>query len=467
MNLDDDDGGGARAAGAGKDVVAEREFDKESAAAAHRAAAHHAASRAPGASAIDAKERGNVAFRAGEYDAAAACYDAALEMMSRERGVVEVRCSRARAHGDGARRFVDYRDAAVCYANRAAARLMRASCVVGAASASAASAIRAANDVRLALEDCLNALSADPSFDRARLRAGTCLMKLGAFREAARTFDACAPRDATGGESEARKLAAEALRAAALTRTMRTVTLPSLRSGFLDAAARGVAAAMRTVAGHADAAAADADADADADAARRAIAIATPLAALAPHASHVAETRARALFILGDLAAAARVASFEGLGGDREDIERRDGDGDGGDDAATMVRVPDGDGDGDVLAWWRVVIPPLAEYATGRVTDRHRAVFARFGGKTKAEIAADLARDAARGDDSGARCSVLRLRERFVSFRFVSFRFVSFRFVSFRFSSPVRLPGFNGRFQRTSPRFRRTRDRARVRLTIR
>ena len=72
---------------------------------------------------------------------------------------------------------------------------MRASCVVGAASASAASAIRAANDVRLALEDCLNALSADPSFDRARLRAGTCLMKLGAFREAARTFDACAPRE--------------------------------------------------------------------------------------------------------------------------------------------------------------------------------------------------------------------------------------------------------------------------------
>jgi len=42
-----------------------------------------------------------------------------------------------------------------------------------------------------AVADCCAALAADPEFDRARLRAGTCLMKLGAFGEAEAAFRLC------------------------------------------------------------------------------------------------------------------------------------------------------------------------------------------------------------------------------------------------------------------------------------
>jgi hypothetical protein len=72
------------------------------------------------------------------------------------------------------------RDAAVCYANRAAARLMNVGTDV--------SGLAAAEEVREALADCFAALTADPGFDRARLRAGTCLMKLGAFKQAEEMF---------------------------------------------------------------------------------------------------------------------------------------------------------------------------------------------------------------------------------------------------------------------------------------
>ena len=59
-------------------------------------------------------------------------------------------------------------------------------------------ALAAASDVRAALRDCRAALAADPSPRRARLRAGTCLMRLGAFEDAHAEFLIAAEGDAGG-----------------------------------------------------------------------------------------------------------------------------------------------------------------------------------------------------------------------------------------------------------------------------
>ena len=110
------------------------------------------------------------------------------------------------------------RDVAVCYANRAATRLMLA-----AESTAAGGGVRrgvagknvnafengdvnknknAAAETRLALADCRAALRADAGFDRARLRAGTCLVRLGAFAAA----EAAPPRRAAPSRSRCRRL---------------------------------------------------------------------------------------------------------------------------------------------------------------------------------------------------------------------------------------------------------------------
>ena len=97
------------------------------------------------------------------------------------------------------------RDVAVCYANRAATRLMLA------AESTAGAGVRrgdgknvnasnkdknknaaAAAETRLALADCRAALRADVGFTRARLRAGTCLVRLGACL----LYTSPSPRDA-------------------------------------------------------------------------------------------------------------------------------------------------------------------------------------------------------------------------------------------------------------------------------
>ena len=76
------------------------------------------------------------------------------------------------------------RDAAVCYANRAATRLMAAGDATGAKGYEKKTVDTSWEETRAALADCRAALRADAGFDRARLRAGTCLVRLGAFAAA-------------------------------------------------------------------------------------------------------------------------------------------------------------------------------------------------------------------------------------------------------------------------------------------
>ena len=189
--------------------------------------------RATPGSATRLKEAGNAAFKAGRYQVASANYDEALERMAREFPTEPVPeaardawlADEADASLAGRASFVaGGRDAAVCYANRAAARLMNVNdatrrgapegAVAGDARAGALAARAAASDVRAALRDCRAALAADPSFRRARLRAGTCLMRLGAFEDAHAEFLIAAEGDAGGTAAEARRLAGDAARGA-------------------------------------------------------------------------------------------------------------------------------------------------------------------------------------------------------------------------------------------------------------
>ena len=64
------------------------------------------------------------------------------------------------------------RDAAVCYANRAATRLMAAGDVTGVKNNEKKTVDTSWEETRAALADCRAALRADAGFDRARLRAG-------------------------------------------------------------------------------------------------------------------------------------------------------------------------------------------------------------------------------------------------------------------------------------------------------
>ena len=204
------------------------------------------------------KEAGNAAFKAGRYQVATANYDEALERMAREFPTLRVPealrddfiCVAREADASLAMTFVaGGRDAAVCYANRAAARLMN---VNDAARGELGDdllkrAVAAASDVRAALRDCRAALAADPSFRRARLRAGTCLMRLGAFEAARAEFllagqSGSGSLDAGGTAAEARRLAGDAARAAALVDDLTRVdggALASLRRHSVDGASVG------------------------------------------------------------------------------------------------------------------------------------------------------------------------------------------------------------------------------------
>ena len=217
------------------------------------------------------------------------------------------------------------RDAAVCYANRAAARLMRAAegkdAIAHARGPSSKDAIAHARETRLALADCRAALVADAGFDRARLRAGTCLMRLGFFAAAERVL-------ARSVSAEARGLAKDASRARATVEELRGGALDRLRAATMTGAARGALVAKRRAAllaegaGWAKARSVSAEAanasDSDASiAAFFSIASrARRVADLAPHCAAAAEASARASMFAGDFADAVAFADREGIGGE-------------------------------------------------------------------------------------------------------------------------------------------------------
>lgn len=348
----------------------------DSAAAAHRAAAAGAANvsftfsnassdpRATPGSATRLKEAGNAAFKAGRYQVASANYDEALERMAREFPTEPVPeaardawlADEADASLAGRASFVaGGRDAAVCYANRAAARLMNVNdatrrgapegAVAGDARAPATRrALAAASDVRAALRDCRAALAADPSFRRARLRAGTCLMRLGAFEDAHAEFLIAAEGDAGGTAAEARRLAGDAARGGALVDSLTRVdggALASLRRRCIEGASVGAQRVKTRVfraaegSGGLDGSLGD-DEDAlegladssgspsngspskkngAATTARDVLRSVRDVSAVAPHCAAVAEARARALLWEGRFEDAAAAADAEGLGG--------------------------------------------------------------------------------------------------------------------------------------------------------
>ena len=263
------------------------------------------------------KEAGNAAFRAGRYRVAASEYDAALAIM-RAGGATTTTTSmhgEDEDEGDEGDEEIEVvlggRDAAVCYANRAAARLMRAAegkdAIAHARGPSSKDAIAHARETRLALADCRAALVADAGFDRARLRAGTCLMRLGFFAAAERVL-------ARSVSAEARGLAKDASRARATVEELRGGALDRLRAATMTGAARGAVAAKRRAAllaegaGWAKARSVSAEAanasDSDASiAAFFSIASrARRVADLAPHCAAAAEASARASMFAGDFA---------------------------------------------------------------------------------------------------------------------------------------------------------------------
>ena len=109
--------------------------------------------------------------------------------------------------------------------------------------------IKSWEETRAALADCRAALRADAGFDRARLRAGTCLVRLGAFAAAEAEFNALLSGgggDDNGTKSaEARELASETARARRTIRSLRLETLPVLRANAMRGAAEGAASARR------------------------------------------------------------------------------------------------------------------------------------------------------------------------------------------------------------------------------
>ena len=141
------------------------------------------------------------------------------------------------------------RDAAVCYANRAATRLMAAGDVTGVKNNEKKTVDTSWEETRAALADCRAALRADAGFDRARLRAGTCLVRLGAFAAAEAEFNALLSggggNDNGNKSAEARELASETARARRTIRSLRLETLPVLRANATRGAAEGAASARR------------------------------------------------------------------------------------------------------------------------------------------------------------------------------------------------------------------------------
>ena len=315
------------------------------------------------------KEAGNAAFKAGRYRVASAEYDAALTIM--RAGGAATTTTKIRGEGDegdegdeGGGEEMEVvlggRDAAVCYANRAAARLMRAAeekdaedkdakeknagratpSSTPSPSSTTARRVRAAlacaRETRLALADCRAALVADAGFDRARLRAGTCLMRLGFFAAAERTLS-------RSSSAEARGLANDASRARETLAELRGGALDRLRAATTNGAARGARAAKRRAALLAEGAGwAKARAVAN-EAAKKndstetmtetiaktiaeACSIASSIASrarrvadLAPHCAAAAEASALSSMFAGDFADAVAAADREGIGGEGDE----------------------------------------------------------------------------------------------------------------------------------------------------
>ena len=179
---------------------------------------------------------------------------------------------------------------------------------------------------------------------RARLRAGTCLMRLGAFEDAHAEFLIAAEGDAGGTAAEARRLAGDAARGGALVDSLTRVdggALASLRRRCIEGASVGARRVKTRVfraaegSGGLDGSLGDDDEDEDAleglaeknssgspskkngaaTTARDVLRSVRDVSAVAPHCAAVAEARARALLWEGRFEDAAAAADAEGLGG--------------------------------------------------------------------------------------------------------------------------------------------------------
>lgn len=283
------------------------------------------------------------------------------------------------------------RDVAVCYANRAATRLMLA-----AESTAAGGGVRrgvvgknvnafengdvnknaaAAAETRLALADCRAALRADPRFDRARLRAGTCLVRLGAFAAAEAEFNLVRSRC-----PEACELAGEAARARRAVDALRAETLPWLRRRAIRGVAEGAETARRVAVGrntgqnghkngHKNG---RTNGSSDVRvAAERTVQVVAPLRRLAPHCAVVAEAHARASLCVGAFAEATRAADEDGFGGAIDetsglfDEDAVDEAGGVGPDVAGSNPASSKTNKKTTTDGWRRVVRALAHFARG------------------------------------------------------------------------------------------------------
>ena len=289
------------------------------------------------------KDEGNEHFRRGRYADAFASYTRAIESTRDD----------INNGADGADGGADTgRDVAVCYANRAATRLMLAQESTARdghpngrpnghkdkdkeAKNSRPAARLAAAETMLALADCRAALRADASFTRARLRAGTCLVRLGAFAAAEAEFTLVVrggPGERTHTSDtesatarEAAELAGEASRARRAVDALRVETLPSLRRNAIRGVAEGAETARKTVIktvaglkqnGEVKNGAGLGGFDSSVRRlAERTAAVVAPLRRLAPHCAVVAEAHARASLCVGAFAEATRAADEDGFGG--------------------------------------------------------------------------------------------------------------------------------------------------------
>ena len=345
----------------------------DSAAAAHRAAAAGAANvsftfsnassdpRATPGSATRLKEAGNAAFKAGRYQVASANYDEALERMAREFPTEPVPeaardawlADEADASLAGRASFVaGGRDAAVCYANRAAARLMNVNDATRRGAPEGLSPVtrrrrgaRSPPRRTCARRSAIAAprWPADPSFRRAPARGHV----PDAPRRVRRRTRGVPDRrggDAGGTAAEARRLAGDAARGGALVDSLTRVdggALASLRRRCIEGASVGARRVKTRVfraaegSGGLDGSLGD-DEDAlegladssgspsngspskkngAATTARDVLRSVRDVSAVAPHCAAVAEARARALLWEGRFEDAAAAAAAEGLGG--------------------------------------------------------------------------------------------------------------------------------------------------------
>ena len=276
------------------------------------------------------KDEGNEHFRGGRYA------DANSRVTPARSSPIDASTEQTEHHGGAG----TGRDVAVCYANRAATRLMLArnrplATVTRTVARSGhkdkdkeAKNSRKRRGWRRRRRGSRWRTAAPrsartPSFTRARLRAGTCLVRLGAFAAAEAEFT---PRPAvvlSGGTAE---LAGEASRARRAVDALRVETLPSLRRNAIRGVAEGAETARKTRrrrSKHGQ----NGEVKNGCKRSRRfrrtsvrrlaerTAAVVAPLRRLAPHCAVVAEAHARASLCVGAFAEATRAADEDGFGG--------------------------------------------------------------------------------------------------------------------------------------------------------